>query len=511
MTAELLARLGGPVAAAGLAFLLLAPLRPARLAGLGVWALGMALFLPYLAPSGSRVVLAAGVVVAVAVCALLAFLFRRLPWALPFLTLAAVPARFPVTVGDESANLLVPLYAVVAGAAVALGWSLWRDEPRGRELGVLSWPLALLVLWLGLSALWTDAPREAAIELFFFVLPFPLLALALARLPWNELALTWLSRVLLAMALVFAAVGIWQWTTREVFWNPNVIADNVYAPFYRVNSVFWDPSIYGRFLVVTILVGLVFLLFGVWRRFDLPLFLTIGALWVGLLFSFSQSSFAALAAGVVLAAALAWKWRAAVAVAVVAALMIPIGVAAPQLEDVRESLLPSSTDDLNRATRGRFRLETTGLRIAADHPVAGVGIGGFERAYRGRVEEVRRRAEPVSHNTLVTVAAETGVVGLGLFAWLLGAAFVVAFRRTRTGPPAVRIAGLVTGLGLFAIFVHSLFYSAFLEDPLVWCFLALAALAARETVDPPVRRTAAAPRGAAAGSDPVVSERAMPP
>ena len=36
--------------------------------------------------------------------------------------------------------------------------------------------------------------------------------------------------------------------------------DNAYAPvgwFYRVNSVFYDPSIYGRFLVVGILASLV--------------------------------------------------------------------------------------------------------------------------------------------------------------------------------------------------------------------------------------------------------------
>ena len=55
------------------------------------------------------------------------------------------------------------------------------------------------------------------------------------------------------MAVVFAVVGIYQYVTRDVFWNPKVIVGNAYAPFYRVNSVFWDPSIYGRFLVVAIL------------------------------------------------------------------------------------------------------------------------------------------------------------------------------------------------------------------------------------------------------------------
>ena len=48
-------------------------------------------------------------------------------------------------------------------------------------------------------------------------------------------------------------------------------------------------------------------------------------------------------------------------------------------------------------------------------------------------------------------------------------------------PRTVRLAGLVAGIGLFAVFVHGLFYDAFLEDPIVWVFLGLAALAARES------------------------------
>ena len=70
-------------------------------------------------------------------------------------------------------------------------------------------------------------------------------------------ALGYLYGLLGAMAVVFAAIGVFQWITRDVFWNPKVIVGNAYAPFYRVNSVFWDPSIYGRFLVIAILASLV--------------------------------------------------------------------------------------------------------------------------------------------------------------------------------------------------------------------------------------------------------------
>jgi hypothetical protein len=93
----------------------------------------------------------------------------------------------------------------------------------------------------------------------------------------------------------------------------------------------------------------------------------------------------------------------------------------------------------------------------------------------------RRVQTRASHNVLVTVAAETGAVGVALFAWLVGTALIVAFRRTGSGRSTARIAGLVVGVVLFAVFVHSLFYSGFLQDPLVWSLFPLAALAARES------------------------------
>ena len=76
----------------------------------------------------------------------------------------------------------------------------------------------------------------------FFYLPFGLLAVVLARLAWRRLWALALLVEVTAMALVFAAIGIYQYETRDVFWNPKLLVANAYAPFYRVNSVFWDPS-----------------------------------------------------------------------------------------------------------------------------------------------------------------------------------------------------------------------------------------------------------------------------
>jgi O-antigen ligase len=482
VSAEHLAQAGAVLAATGLggATLLRPPL--ARLAGLALWALGLGLFLPLLGPSGESRRLVIGGILAAGLAVGLAALFRRYPWAFALLTLAAAPARIPISVGHTSANLLVPLYAIIAGGVIAVAWSLMRDPPRARELGPVGLPVALFVGWTALSLTWTSDVREGAITLFFFILPFGALALALARLPWRPRAVVALFGLLAGMALLFAGIGVWQWVTRDVFWNPKVIVANAYAPFYRVNSVFWDPSIYGRFLVLAILASLALIVFRAVRSSaaEVALGALIVALGVGLLFSFSQSSFVSLGVGVALVASLAWRWRAAMAVAVVAAVMIPVGVAAPQFQHVRDTLVGSSATGLNRATSSRFKLVSNGLRIGADHPLAGVGIGGFKQAYAERVHLKGRKAPPraASHNTPVTVLAETGVVGFALFLWLLAAA-LVAFRGNSDVSRLPQRTAVIAGLCFAAVFVHSLFYNAFFEDPLMWGLLALAVLAAR--------------------------------
>jgi putative inorganic carbon (HCO3(-)) transporter len=467
------ARILGPVGCAGLVLLLLATRRDLRLAGLALWALGTVALAAYLAPDGKLGLLAVAAAVGVVAAAGGAWALSRWPWALAFATLACIPLRIPVTIGDEEANLLLPLYGVVAALALALGWQLARGDSRVRELGPIALPLAAFVAWTGLSLAWTDDLRRGAIFLLAFVLPFGLLAIGFARLPWSRRPLVWLYGALLATALAFAAVGGYQWLTRDVFWNPTVIVGNAYAPFFRVNSVFWDPSIYGRYLVVAILAALALVLLGLRGRWLAGLFALVAVLWVGLLLSFSQSSFAALVAGVLVAATVAWRWRAAAALGALAVLVLTVGFATPQ---VRTKLLDESRAGLDKATSSRAGLVANGIRIAGDHPLLGVGVGSFQRAYADRTGlEGRDPQKAASHTTPVTVAAETGLPGLALLLWLgiaaLGAT-LLGTHRTDAGRAA-----LVAGLTLGAIAVHSLFYNALFEDPTTWALFGLGALA----------------------------------
>ena len=91
------------------------------------------------------------------------------------------------------------------------------------------------------------------------------------------------------------------------------------------------------------------------------------ATWLGLLISFSQSSFVALAAGIVVATAVAWGRRATLGLVALGAATTVVLLAVPQ---VRHELVGKSRSGVNRITSGRANLVGEGIRITLDHPVA---------------------------------------------------------------------------------------------------------------------------------------------
>jgi O-antigen ligase len=77
------------------------------------------------------------------------------------------------------------------------------------------------------------------------------------------------------------------------------------------------------------------------------------------------------------------------------------------------------------AVQRRLILEN-GLRMVADHPVLGVGLGCFNQAIARYAPELAGRD---AHNTYLSVAAETGLPGLLLWLGLVGSVLAHARRR----------------------------------------------------------------------------------
>jgi len=468
-----LGEIAAPIACLGLAVLLVARTRRNRIAGLGYALVGTVLLIASLTPA-SALQLAAALVGAVIAAPLLAWLFRREPWLIAYGTLAFIPFR----VHFLHHQLLVALYAVALGAAALLLWQLVEGDDRSRELGIASWPLALYLGWIGLSVEWTVDLHAAVIALLAFYIPFAIMALSIARLPWRPSRVRLLYLELAAMALVFVAVGFYQYETRNIFQNAKLGISNTYSALFRVNSVFFDPSIYGRFLVIALIPTAVLIVRGRLGRLGIGLLAFAVVVWLGLLISFSQSSFAALLVAVFALSAVVWRWKSLFALAAVVVVAGGIAVTQPKL---MHALRHHTTSGLNGATSGRASLIATGIRIARAHPALGVGLGGFEHAYSKRTHRTPRQS--ASHNTPVTVAAEEGGIGVVLYFALVGALLLAAYRRIDH-----RVYGLLAlsaGLGLLAIFVHSLAYNDFFEDPTTWGLIGLIALAAPRRVRAP--------------------------
>jgi hypothetical protein len=214
-------------------------------------------------------------------------------------------------------------------------------------------------------------------------------------------------------------------------------------------------------------------------------------LWLlgGLVTSFSQSSIAALLLGLALLAA--WRWDVRGTIYVCAAVLALAGVAAALAPASLHLGLKGRGGSASNATSGRAKLVERGVELFAERPLGGWGSGSFALEYQRHTSASSQNTTSASHTIPVTIAAEQGIVGVGLYVALLVAAFVTLFSgigRSSTGrsPPRIAIAACFAALVL-----HTWTYADFLEDPLTWTLLGIGvalALAQRGEANSPASR-----------------------
>ncbi|MBJ7347217.1 MAG: O-antigen ligase family protein [Thermoleophilaceae bacterium] len=419
--------------------------------------------------AGALIVGLAGLVATTAV-------FVRWPRLIAPAALLALPFRVPLAVGGQSVKLLLPLYLVIAAAVLALFWQAvvhsqpQSSEPRGRRR--LDLVLAVVVVLYGLQSIYSADANVAIQNIAFFYAPFALLYGVVSRIAWDRRLVNVCLASAIGLALVLVGVGFIEYARGEYLVRPGGIQANDFDPYFRIQSLFFDPNIFGRFLVVVMLLTTAAMLQAREALRAGAFGAVIAVLWAGLVLTLSQSSFLALLAGLIAIAALQWRTRLVLAtVAGLAALAVIATVAFPSAVGIDLS----STRALQKTTSGRFDLVTGGVDLWVKKPVFGYGSGSFSREFsdqnfaanEGNGESTTSK----SHTAPLTVAAEQGLLGLigfGLFSWF-GFSTVMqgAARRNRPGVGArIGVAAAFT-----AVFVHSLSYAALLEDPLTWTLL----------------------------------------
>jgi O-antigen ligase len=449
-------------------------------------------------------VIAAGLLGALVVIGGLSLLMRRRPDALPLLAIAALPFRLPISADGRTVNLLIPLYLVVAAGTVTFLLPRWvglsvkgsrdangcgdrrqRQRMQGLAAGSpthltawlsprgVEWLLLVAVVLYALQGVYSADHAKAAENVAFFYVPFGLLFMLLRDVRWTrELVLRCLG-VAVALAVVFAGIGFVEYARKQLFLNPKVVAANEYGNYFRVNSLFFDPNIYGRFLALVMIAVTTVVLWSRRRREVLIGACVLAWLLGGLVTSFSQSSIAALLLGLAVLAAYRWDVRATVYVtgALVAIAAVAVLAAPPSLHFG----LNGSGGSTSNATSGRTKLISGGLELFAARPLYGYGSGSFETEYKrhGRTRDAAN-ATSASHTIPITVAAEQGIVGLVVYVVLLICAFAVLFRDAGRSPPRIAIAAC-----LAALVLHTWAYADFLEDPITWTLLGIGVALAR--------------------------------
>src|SRR5205809_3219647 len=402
-----LAQLSAVIGGLGAAAMLLSRTRAQLLAGLAVTAVGEATLAAALVPGADLKLLvapaghAAALVVGVLLVGAGAAALARYPAIVPVALLAAAPFRISVSIGAQKAYLLVPLYIVLAAAFLALLFRALRGDV-GRPLPpLLAVPAAAFVALAGLSLLWTRDLRQCTIELLFFLFPSSALVVAVARSPFRSWHPRALATTLVALAGVFSAIALFQRLTHGHLLAGDVARANAYTTYFRVTSLFKDPSIFGRHVVIAIAVLLVAVWLGrigFWLGTGL-----IAFLWAGIYFSYSQSSFVALFA---VAVAIAYVLGGAALKRV-----LMVGAAVCILAGAAFVAATAVNDSARQATSGRTRLARVTWVVFENHPLVGVGIGGQPQASREEAKTHLSANRDRSHTTPLTVAAELGLVG----------------------------------------------------------------------------------------------------
>lgn len=497
-----LAALTGPVAKAGIIVVALLAAtalltRPTRLraaAVIGCIVLSPALLLaeiwhsPHVSAIHRHLLVAiAAALLALAAVALLARVIAPRPWLFALLAVLTLPFRVPTSAGGGTADLLVPLYFVIGAGALAFALralvgrptpldASW--QPRGAAGAAaangivwLKRLLALVIVLYAVQALYSPTVgspsgfEKALQNTVFFYVPFTVLFSLLEGIEWTPRLLRQCLLLLVALGIVFSGIAFVEYATKTVLFSSKLTESNQLHAYFVVNSVFFDPNIFGRFLALVMVLLAVLLLYDRPQREQIAIAGVLTVLWVALVISLSRSSMAGLLVALALVVAVRWKLSRTL---VLAATVVAIGGATVAISPTTFGFNQS----FNGVSAGRGSLLSGGARLFADRPLQGFGSGSFEIQYHKH----NPLSGPLtaSHTTPVTIAAEQGLIGELPYLALVAVALIVLIRGTRSGPARTAVAA-----AFVALLVHTLLYADFLEDPSTWALLAVGVALAR--------------------------------
>ena len=376
---------------------------------------------------------------------------------------------------------------VLVVVAVAFAYLLIR---RRRRLTAPRYPSVYLLVALLVASLasWLATRAPGSSSSLADIALYPVVALLITNLLLTEKDHRRAWFAFLVAGFGVALLGAFLYLAHLQIWTPNPQVAN------RMNITFGDPNITARFLTLVACAAVI-----VYSARQAPAWLAIAAAVACAVvtpLTFSRSGLALFMLCMVVATVVALNHRRAAALGVTALVLFALSTAVNpdtrlRAEDAAYTLasaIPGAAfaqhAPADAATHhhqaavvsddNRRYLIAAGLKMGVDHPIVGVGFGGFQHALLTTYDRFLPAVytDSVSHTSAVTVFAEQGIVGLILMlAFLIQLAREALAVRSRHGPWSLWTA--VAATLVIPIFLYSQFEGRFLQEPYLWLALGM--------------------------------------
>jgi O-antigen ligase len=359
---------------------------------------------------------------------------------------------------------------------LVVGWLAGGVAPsRSARLAVLVQHRRLLIgivlftLWLGLSRIWTEDPGLTDIEVLYWTAPlgFVIVAMTVNSMRYVQI----IAIALVAGAVLSVLIGLFGGSLASSGASASTVAEG------RFTGGGGDPNEQAAGYVAAIFLagGLLSVARGPGAR--VALLATMALVTFGFFATQSRGGLLAAAFAAVFALIVMPRYRGRIL-----ALMAATGAGLTVF-------LLSNPHVLDRLTQadggaGREDLWTVAWRVFLDHPVLGTGLNSFTSISPryvlepGPLQYVQLIAESphVVHNAYLQLLAENGIVGLGLFVFIvvasLGSSWLAARRFDASGQP--RHADIARAVMTGSVgFLAAIFFVSSWGDFRLWILLAL--------------------------------------
>jgi O-antigen ligase len=183
---------------------------------------------------------------------------------------------------------------------------------------------------------------------------------------------------------------------------------------------------------------------------------------LGLVLTYSRGAWLGWGASMIFLVVMSKRWKAMLCVLLVPVLLYIF------VEPLRNRVLTLAKPKTDVALSDRMRIMRDATELGYRNPVLGIGYGRgrLKRALRIVYQGTANETSPIwhAHNVYVELFAETGILGLAAFLWLLGRTEFEILRRAHAdrnadrvvllGVGAAWIAAAVTGLGDIPFYHH---------------------------------------------------------